>query len=262
MEAYEDTAISESKEPKVDSTLFKGLSILETLAGSQSSMGVTELSNALGLTKSNTFRLLQTLSVLGYVRQKDDKSYLATLKTWQIGRAILDRLNLRELAAPEMQHLSKETGEAIYLAVPESLAVVYIDKIDSAKPIRSWNPIGGSAPIHCVGTGKAILASNYAMLRSQLSGRLTRHTEHTITNLKDLDADIDDTLRRGYAFDRGEFRDRILSFGAAITLPSGEAIAALGISLPDVNMPDKGADWIGSLVMHAASSISARMMRR
>ena len=100
------------------------------------------------------------------------------------------------------------------------------------------------------------------MLRSQLSGRLTRHTEHTITNLKDLDTDIDDTLRRGYAFDRGEFRDRILSFGAAITLPSGEAIAALGISLPDVNMPDKGPDWLGSLVMHAASSISARMLRR
>ena len=224
-------------------------------------MGVTELSTELELTKSNTFRLLQTLSALGYVRQKSDKTYVATLKTWQVGRALLDNLNLRELAAPEMKHLSKETGEAVYLAVPENLMVIYIDKLDSPKPIRSWNPIGGSAPLHCVGTGKAILAQNYDVLRPQISGSLTRHTALTLTNLKELDEDLEQARRQGFAFDRGEFRDRILSFGAAITLPSGEAIAALGVSLPDVNMPEKGTDWLGGLVMHAASSISAKLSR-
>ncbi|MCV3274187.1 IclR family transcriptional regulator [Roseobacter sp. WL0113] len=249
------------KEPKVDSTLAKGLSILEKLAGSNSSMGVTELAKSLDLTKSNTFRLLQSLTALGYVKHNPDKTYAATLKTWQVGRALLDNLNLRELAAPEMKHLSQETGEAIYLAVPENLQVVYIDKLDSPKPIRSWNPIGGSAPLHCVGTGKAILAQNYAALRPQVSGQLTRHTDLSLTNLADLDADVEETLRRGFAYDRGEFRERILSFGAAITLPTGEAIAALGVSLPDVNMPQKGADWLGSLVAHAAQSISAKVGR-
>lgn len=257
----EDKSIVDPKEPKVDSTLSKGLSILEKLAGSQSSMGVTELANALNLTKSNTFRLLQTLSVLGYVRQSNDKTYKATLKTWQVGRTLLDSLNLRELAAPEMKHLSMETGEAVYLAVPENMSAIYIDKLDSPKPIRSWNPIGGSAPLHCVGTGKAILAANYDTLRPQLNGRLTRHTDLTRTNLTDLDADIEEAQRLGYAQDRGEFRDRILSFGAAITLPSGEAVAALGVSLPDVNMPEKGPDWLGSLVAHAATSVSAKLSR-
>lgn len=224
-------------------------------------MGVTELSKSLELTKSNTFRLLQSLTALGYVKHNEDKTYAATLKTWQVGRALLDNLNLRELAAPEMKHLSQETGEAIYLAVAENLKVIYIDKLDSPKPIRSWNPIGGSAPIHCVGTGKAILSRNYSVLRPQVSGLLTRHTDLSLTNLDDLDADMAETLKRGYAFDRGEFRERILSFGAAITLPSGEAIAALGVSLPDVNMPDKGPQWLGSLVAHAADSVSAKVSR-
>lgn len=245
----------------MDSTLSKGLSILEALAEAKSSIGVTDLSKSLNLTKSNTFRLLQSLSLLGYVRQNPDKTYAATLKTWQVGRKLLDNLNLRDLAGPELKYLSGETGETIYLAVPEDLAVVYIDKRDSSKPIRSWNPVGGSAPIHCVATGKAILAKNYDALRPQLSGRLTRHTDLTITNLSDMDADVADTLRRGYAFDRGEFRDRILSFGAAVCLPTGEAIAALGVSLPDVNMPDKGQDWLGSLVAHAAASVSAKVAR-
>lgn len=249
------------KEPKVDSTLSKGLSILENLAGSQNGKGVTELSKELGLTKSNTFRLLQTLTTLGYVKHRADKSYAATLKTWQIGRASVENLNLRELAAPELLYLSQETGETVYLAVRENLSVIYIDKIDSQKPIRSWNAVGGMAPLHCVGTGKAILAADFTKLRDQISGALTHYTDRTLIDLSALEADIAETLARGYALDTGEFRDRILSFGAAITLPTGEPVGALGISLPDINLPEDGIDRFGGLVSHAARSVSAKLGR-
>ncbi|MDP5217282.1 IclR family transcriptional regulator [Ruegeria sp. 2205SS24-7] len=250
-----------SKAPKVDSTLSKGLAILENLAASQQSKGVTELSRELELTKSNTFRLLQTLTTLGYVKHLDDKSYAATLKTWQVGRSSVENLNLRAVAAPEMAHLSQETGEAIYLAVPEGLTVVYIDKIDSLKPIRSWNPVGGSAPIHCVGTGKAIMASNFEQMRDKLTGKLARYTDNTLTTFNELQQDVAETLKQGYAFDRGEFRDRILSFGASILLPDGEAVAALGISLPDINLVDGGEDQLGTLVRHAAAGVSQKLRR-
>ncbi|MGP6086336.1 IclR family transcriptional regulator [Antarctobacter jejuensis] len=250
-----------AKEPKVDSTLSKGLAILENLAGCQQGKGVTELSKELGLTKSNTFRLLQTLATLGYVQHLPDKTYAATLKTWRVGRASVENLNLRELAAPELMYLAKETGETVYLAARENLSVVYIDKIDSQKPIRSWNAVGGTAPLHCVGTGKAILAAEYDKLRDQIAGELVAHTDRTITDLAALDADVKATRERGFAFDTGEFRDRILSFGAPITLPGGEAVGALGISLPDINLPEGGVDRFGALVSHAARSVSAKLSR-
>ena len=152
-------------EPRVDSTLSKGLTVLECLSAAHKSMGVSDLSRQLGLTKSNTFRLLQTLRALGYVRHEADKTYSATLKTWQVGRSAVENLNLRPVAAPWLDYLSAETGETIYLAVRNGLEVIYIDKRESLKAIRSWNPIGGSAPIYCVGTGKALLAADYANLR-------------------------------------------------------------------------------------------------
>lgn len=245
----------------MDSTLSKGLAVLETLLAARGSKGVTELARDLSLTKSNTFRLLQTLSALGYVKRLEDKTYAPTLKTWRIGRALIENLNLRELAGPEMRHLSQETGETVYLAVPEDLSVIYIEKIDSRKPIRSWNDVGGAAPIHCVGTGKAILAANYDRLRDQLSGNLTRHTERTLTSLARLDADIAATRARGYALDTGEFRERILSFGAPILLPDGVAVGAIGISLPDVNLPVDGEDRIGALVSGAADSVSTKLQQ-
>ncbi|QBY00779.1 IclR family transcriptional regulator [Rhodophyticola sp. CCM32] len=250
-----------TKQPKVDSTLSKGLLILENLARAQSGKGVTELSKELGLTKSNTFRLLQTLTTLGYVQHMPDKSYSATLKTWRVGRASVENLNLREIAAPELSYLSRETGEAVYLGVRENLNVVYIDKLDSQKPIRSWNTIGDTAPLHCVGTGKAMLAAEFAKLRDQISVALTHHTDKTLTDMAALEADIALTLTRGYAYDTGEFRERILSFGAAITLPGGEVVGALGISLPDINLPAGGVEQFGGLVAHAADSVSAKLGR-
>ena len=250
------------KPVKTDSTLSKGLAILEKLAGSKQGRGVTELARELELTKSNTFRLLQTLTVLGYVQRRPDKSYAATLKTWRVGRASVENLNLRELAAPELAFLSQKTGETIYLAVRENLSVIYIDKVESLKPIRSWNAIGGMAPLHCVGTGKAILAADFARLKEAIKGSLTRYTDKTLTRLSDLEADVAATLVRGYAFDTGEFRDRILSFGAAIILPGGEPVGAIGISLPDINLPpETGEQDFGTLVNQAAGSVSAKLSR-
>ncbi|MEM6932011.1 MAG: IclR family transcriptional regulator [Pseudomonadota bacterium] len=249
------------KAPKIDSTLSKGLAILENLAASNGGKGVTELSRDLELTKSNTFRLLQTLTTLGYVKHLDNKRYAATLKTWQVGRTSVENLNLRSTAVAEMAYLSQATGEAIYLAVPEGLTVVYIDKVESLKPIRSWNPVGGTAPLHCVGTGKAILAENYDRMREKLDGNLVRYTDRTLTTMEALDADVALTAKRGYAFDRGEFRDRILSFGAAVLLPDGEAIAALGISLPDINLDKDGEAGMGALVKRAAESVSQKLSR-
>lgn len=248
-----------STAPKVDSTLSKGLAILENLAEAAEGKGVTELSKELGLTKSNTFRLLQSLTTLGYVQHRPDKTYEATLKTWRVGRTLIENLNLRELAAPELSYLSQKTGEAIYLAVRENLSIVYIDKIDSQKPIRSWNTVGGTAPLHCVGTGKAILAADFAKLKDQVADKLTQYTDRTLTTIKALEADVALTRIRGFAYDTGEFRDRILSFGAAIKLPGGEPVGALGISLPDVNLPEGGLDRYGALLVHAASSVSAKL---
>ncbi|MFC3678379.1 IclR family transcriptional regulator [Ferrovibrio xuzhouensis] len=247
------------KAPRLDSTLSKGLRILDMLTATQGGKSVTEISKELELTKSNAFRLLQTLSTLGFVRQRENKQYVATLKTWQIGRRVVENLNLREAAATQMRMLSQETSDTVYLAVAEGLSVVYIDKVESQQPIRSWNPIGGAAPIHCVSTGKAIIAADYTFWRERLRGNLTRYTDRTITNLAALDADVARIQACGYATDTGEFRERVLGFGAAIRLPNGAPIGAIGISMPDVNLPANGEASYGEMVRRAAEEIMAQV---
>ena len=247
-------------QPRVDSTLSKGLQILETLSASTQPKGVTELSRELGMTKSNVFRLLQTLNVMGYVKQTEGKQYSATLRTWQMHQRVMANLNLREIAGPELRELWVQTREVVYLAVAENhLSVIYIEKIEGPGSVPSWNPVGGTAPMHCVATGKALLAANYDAMRDLLVGNLTRHTKQTITNMKALDADIAATRERGYAVDRGEFRDHVYGFGAPILLPEGKAIAAVGISMLEGHLSKGAAEKLGSLVRDAAVGVTRKL---
>lgn len=188
-------------------------------------------------------------------------SYSATLKTWQVGRSAVENLNLRPVAAPWLDYLSEQTGETIYLAVRNGLEVIYIDKRESLKAIRSWNPIGGTAPIYCVGTGKALLAADYANLRPRLPEVLHAHTDRTLTDLAALDADMEAVRLRGHAVDRGEFRPKIYSYGGVIRLPDGSAAGALGVSVPNINLEEGDSERIGALVQHAATAVSEALER-
>jgi len=252
-----------SKPPvKVDSTLLKGLKILENLASSPTEKGVTELSVELEMTKSNTFRLLRSLSILGYVQQPDGKNYSCTMKAWQLGQKIMENLNLPEIAAPQMRRLSHATGGTIYLAIQDGLSALYIDKIESTQPIRTWSPKGGMAPLYCIGPGKAILAEQYKLLREQLKGELVRYTDKTITTLQQLDQDMAATIERGYAIDTGEYRESILSFGAAIKAPNGEVLGAIGVSIPDFNLKEGEIEKICLAVRDAGIIVSANIADR
>lgn len=257
--AQQTGGAGKTTEVKVDSTLSKGLSILETLVACGEAKGVTEVSRELDMTKSNAFRLLRSLVSLGYVKHGEGRSYMPTLKIWRLGQALMESIDLPKLAAPQMHELSGLTGEAIYLAVQDGLSVIYIDKIDSRQPIRSFTPKGGSAPIHCVGAGKAILAERYEAMREMMKGNLTKFTDKTLTSLARLDKDMELTRARGYSIDYGEYRERVMSFGAAIKDPGGGVLAALGVSVPEVNLKVGQAQEICKAVKDGAEKVEAAL---
>ncbi len=247
---------SSEESPKIDSTLSKGLRILETLAGNSAGIGLTTLAAQLDLTKSNTFRLLRTLSTLGYVQQTDSKRYKTTMKVWTLGQEVIEELNLPEIAAPQMEMLSAATREAVYLAVLDGLHNLYIDRIDSPEPIRTFTRKGGSAPLHCIATGKSLLAGNYDRLRHLIKDDLNRYTDKTITSIRRLDANIQEIQKTGVAIDTGEYREGVYSIGAPIYDPAGATIAAIAVAIPEIRLADGQVEEISELVKKAAHGVT------
>lgn len=244
---------------RIDSTLSKGLSVIEALASADKGIGVSELARNLNLTKSNTFRLLQTLIIHGYVKQDQNKQYSATMKAWKIGQMIMEKLDLPRLSISQMQYLSSITGEAVYLSVLDGLSTLYIEKVESTKAIRTYTPKGGNAPIHCVATGKALLAFNYDTLREKLIGNLGSYTDKTITTIEALDVEVDNIRERGVAIDLGEYRAEVLSIAAPVFSSNNEAIASIGISAPAINLSEEDIAKIIHTVKQAAQSLSSTL---
>ena len=221
----------------MDSTLAKGLAVLEWLARQPEPSRVSEVARAFGMVRSNAHRTLQTLVACGWVEQDAQTSaYRASLKLFELGAMVDAASDLRSLLRPHLAALAQSTGETIHLAVLDGADIVYIDKFDSPLPVVAYSRIGGRASAACVASGKALLAAlqeDEAALRSRL-GELRAHTQNSLTRYEDLQRELQRTRARGTAENREEWRLGVCGLGAPVFNARGEPVAAVGISVPSI----------------------------
>lgn len=241
----------------MDKTLLKGLRVLETLAASPQPMGVTVLSHALDLTKSNAHRTLQTLVAAGYVRPiPESGTYECTLKLFEVSSSVVARLDVRQMADPYLQRLAHDTRESIHLSVLDGMDVIYVNKIESPQPVRAYSAIGGRAPAHCVASGKALLAWQTDRFLAAMPEDLPKWTPHSLTTRQRLLDDLADTRRRGFSINRGEWRAAVGGVASPVFDAHGAAVASIGISGPleRLSMPTLRSH--APLVIQAARELS------
>ena len=80
-------------------------------------------------------------------------AYEATLKTWEIGSAVLARSDVKTIGRPVMTELGAKTRETVHLSILDGGEVVYIDKVESNQPVRAYSRVGGRAPAYAARCG-------------------------------------------------------------------------------------------------------------
>lgn len=214
----------------MDTTLIKGLHVLETLVAGKDAMALAEIASAAGLVKSNAHRVLKTLIHCGYARQDGDGRYRATLKMWKLGSRISEQMDIRGIARPHLRKLSELTGETVHLSVLENGEVTYLEKIDSPHPVAAYSRLGGGGPAHCSATGKALLAFANDDVRQRVEASLRRFTARTIVEPAKLERELQTIRRSGFATTRGEWHEAVSGIAAPILARDDVAVAAVGIS--------------------------------
>jgi len=244
---------------RVDKTVVKSVNLLEVLAKNPEPMGVTELGKILGLTKSNTHRILQTWRKLGYVRLNEKAGkYQVSLKIWEIANQVIDKLSLRDVAMPHMRALLEKFNETVHLSILDGFEVIYIEKLNSNQPIQAYSSVGGRAPAYCVATGKAQLACKDDAFLIKAADDLQKYTKSTITNRESLLKEVQKIRKSGYALNLGEWRSSVCGLAAPIHDRSG-VIAAIGISGPIDRLKKKTLTSYSPEVIAAANSISTQL---
>jgi IclR family KDG regulon transcriptional repressor len=252
----EGVSLTQDVKARLDSTIVKGMRVIETLAQSPKPLGVTELARTLGLHKSNAHRILNTLTELGYVQKEQGTSlYHLSLKAWEIGCKIINRNSLRRAARPLLRQLSEETAEVVFLAVLNGIDILYLDAIDAVYPLQSGIQTGWRVPAAFPASGRALLA--HQPNPEQLLARTVR----TVPQAASLDVpmlleEFEKIRRCGFAITIGGWTTGRNSIAAPITSGGRPPLAAVGVGGPTDRLGPERLSALSKSVLNAATRIA------
>ena len=257
-------ATKREKENYTIQSVSHALNVLESFTRTEDELGVTELSERLGLHKNNVFRLLATLEHRGYIEQnKTTENYRLGAKTLQLGAIFIEQRECRRQARPNLETLMEASGETAVVAVLRGDKVIFMDSVETGKTVRAVSRIGAMIPAHCTAVGKVLLAALPAveierlypeMNLPPLTGKSLKTRDLLLGELKMI-------AEQGLAYEREEADPDVRSIAAPVMDFSGKVIAAVGIVAPAHRLMEEGLEkgGIASLVQEAGKAISAKM---
>jgi len=222
-------------------TLGRGIAVLEEVARSRGLVTAKGLSVALDLNLSTTYQVLRTLQSYEYVHRLRGGGY-------QLGARVgflIEHYDV-ELAAPQvlidgLDELHQATEETVHISLIEGSAITVVASREGTRRVRVGNiAVGFSGYPHARASGKAVLAA-FAPENIEeffLARRLDQVTEHTIVDWDDLLAELEQTRRRGVAYDLEEYEKGVACIAAVILGERGGPVGAYSASMPIARFPD------------------------
>ena len=240
----------------------RAFAILESFQ--QSSDGehsVKEISEILGLNKSTTFGLINTLTNLGYLQQNENnQKYALGLKLLSFSNTIKVQNGIIRIVHPYLEQISRKYGETAHCAVERNYSVVYVDKVESSGSISINTHIGTQNYLHCTGMGKCILAYMPPEYQEHIyASPLPTKTYNTITNSEQLREEIRKIRADGYAIDNEEAEIGLTCVAVPVFSAPGKIACSISISgmTPRVQIALKSG--LLQDLKSAASAISSSM---
>jgi len=240
------------------------LKILRMLAESKD-LRVSQVAEKLGVAQSTAHRLLSMLVHHGFaVQEGRGREYRTGPMLLEMGFAAIRDMDVRQHARPILEQVRDKVNETVHLAVPYGQEVLYVECVESRFQLRIASRVGAFLPAHCIGLGKALLAT---LSREELhdlypNPELRKLTERSVKTLPELEKQLDKIRRVGYAKSRSESDDGVGSLAVAVLDRRGVGRAAISISAPVTRItPDLEPVWIAAAT-EAAAALRARLWGR
>src|ERR1700761_2287233 len=230
--------------------------------GDSGQIGISELSQRLGMSKTTVHRVIQTLKALGYVTQEvETERYRLTIRLFELGAKALESVDLVREADIEMRRIGEATREAVHLGTFDEDAIIYIHKIDADYGLRMQSRIGRRNPLHSTAIGKVLLAwMDPADARDVLSHvELRRSTQKTLVSAEAVLSILPRVRNQGYGEDNEEQEEGLQCLAVPVFDRFGRVIAGLSISFPTMRCGADTKSHYVALLKQSGLSISARL---
>jgi IclR family transcriptional regulator, pca regulon regulatory protein len=259
-------SIPSLREPRYSQSLERGLAILGCFTPKRPVLGIADIADDLGMSRSTTHRYVITLVALGYLEQGASRKYRLGLRVTDLGMSALNSTGLAEHAHPYLEELRQRTSYTASLAVLDGAEILYVDRVRSYR--RGQNKVdldlhvGSRLPAYCTAMGKLLLANlPESEQRDVLASiKLTKRGPNTITSKKGLREELDQVRESAFAVNDEELAPELVSIAAPVRNEASEVVAAVNLAAhSSVISLEEMVDALGPHLVSAADRISARL---
>lgn len=234
----------------------RALQILALFSHRCPTLGVTEISQAVGLSKGTVHGLIRTLLRQGFLQQDvPSRKYRLGLKIYELGIILAGTLEINQKAAGPVTQMAKGAQLVGRVAIWDGDSVIIT--FDVHPRIRAVLPFRFGPRVHayCSAMGKAILAFlDEAQVNSYIERTpMVAFTAATITDKEQFLQELAETRRRGYAVDREEAVQGVGCIGAPVFQRDGQVAGSISISGSTARvLGEKMTEYIDELLRTAA----------
>ncbi len=255
--------------PRIAGTqaVTRALRIARTFTDARPEWTLAALARELGLSKPTTLRLLGALEREGIVaRHEITGAYRLGPGAIELGARAQRSNSIASAARPEMEALTRATGETSSIEILSGDETVILDEVQGGHLIGTSPSVGTRWPAHATSTGKVLLAAALAQDASSLKrmfrrtgGKLRRLTPGTIRTMAKLVTELARVSKLGYSTAIGELEDSYVAVGAPVRNHEGVVVAAVSLGGPSTRFTGVRMPRLIRSVREAAIGISQRL---
>lgn len=222
-------------DPPAESIALRAFGLLEIVVRAGRPMSLEELTQASGLPKPTTFRILKLLQSGELLRREPlDKRFTMGPRLTSFALDLWRQSTLRVQWRRALEEAVATIGESCNLTIMEGDEVLYLDRVETTHPLRLHLEPGTRVPLHCTASGKLFLCQMRREDVRRLLGPepFESFTERTLTTYDALFAD----LARVKASHVGTHDSERFADSVAIAVPitdhAGHIYAAVAVHAP------------------------------
>lgn len=217
-------------------TIEKGLIILSLFDRDHTRRGLSEISRLTGINKTSTFRFVNTLVQLGYLKKSNNnKLFKLGPKALLLGHNFIQGFDLLHAVKPFIDKTFMEHNVTIDSALLDDLTLISLYRRESPNIIHFRLPLV-MEQLHARAMGKAVLAyfSEADLLRFLDNVPLKKLTPKTLDTKESLLTELEVTRNRGYSVNNEEYVTGLICLGIPlVNYQSDMVVGAISLDFPN-----------------------------
>jgi IclR family transcriptional regulator, KDG regulon repressor len=237
----------------------KALSVMELLISSTEPLPAREIAAQVGINRTTTHRLLNSLIHAGWVERCPTGGYRLSVKFLALAHLSTQVRSFLSEIHPFLIHLAQISRETVHVGVLDGLDVVHIEKIDSLQSVGVSSRVGVRAVTHRTALGRALLAvSSDDFVDHYLRKGRQRKPPFTVDSAEAVWETVRQTREHGYSIDDEDDSIGVRCLGVAVTGAGNLPLFAISLTGPSPRFTRVIAERLAPEMLSVAAELSSR----